>query len=98
MREPLERLAGSSSFGRGDRFHLMEHSPDTQFQILSRAAERNLTVAMELRATAWELAAAGLRTFRPELSEAEVQAEVRLLFLKPPDLQLGQARRLTVSE
>lgn len=66
----------------GYRFLLMEHVPDTHLEILSRAAERNLTVAMELRATAWELAAAGLRTFRPELSEAEVQAEVRTLFLR----------------
>jgi hypothetical protein len=49
-------------------------------ELLSRAAERNLAVAMSLRATAWQLAEAGLRTFRPELSEAEVQAEVRALF------------------
>jgi hypothetical protein len=48
--------------------------------VLSRAAERNLSVAMSLRATAWQLAEAGLRTFRPELSEDEVQAEVRALF------------------
>ena len=40
----------------------------------------NLTVAMELRATAWALAEAGLRTFRPELDEAAIQAEVRALF------------------
>lgn len=78
----LKRGARSSTIGRGYRFPLMEHVPDTHLEILSRAAERNLTVAMELRATAWELAAAGLRTFRPELSEAEVQAEVRTLFLR----------------
>jgi len=48
--------------------------------VLSRAAERNLAVAMSLRATAWQLTEAGLRTFRPELSEDEVQAEVRALF------------------
>ncbi len=48
--------------------------------VLSRAAERNLAVAMSLRATAWQLAEAGLRTFRPELSEDQVQAEVRALF------------------
>ncbi len=47
---------------------------------LSRAATVNLTVAMELRATAWALSEAGLRAFRPEISEAEVQAEVRALF------------------
>lgn len=47
---------------------------------LSDAATRNLAVAMVLRATAWRLAEAGLRTFRPELSEAEVQAEVRAQF------------------
>ncbi|MCA0375516.1 MAG: hypothetical protein LCH84_07595 [Gemmatimonadetes bacterium] len=48
--------------------------------VLSAAAARNLSVAMQLRATAWELSAAGVRTFRPELTEAEVQAEVRALF------------------
>lgn len=72
----------TSTIGHGDRFCHMEQGPNTELEILSRAAERNLTVAMELRATAWELAAAGLRAFRPELSEAEVQAEVRTLFLR----------------
>lgn len=47
---------------------------------LSEAAMRNLAVAMQLRATAWELAAAGLRAFRPEWDEARVQAEVRAQF------------------
>ena len=54
-------------------------SPD-ETERLSRAAMTNLTVAMELRATAWALAEAGLRTFRPELDEAAVQTEVRALF------------------
>jgi hypothetical protein len=54
-------------------------SPD-ETERLSRAAMTNLTVAMELRATAWALAEAGLRTFRPELDEAAIQAEVRALF------------------
>ena len=35
---------------------------------------------MELRATAWKLAEAGLRAFRPDLDEDVVQAEVRALF------------------
>lgn len=47
---------------------------------LSQTAEKNLAVATALRSTAWSLAEAGLRTFRPELSEAEVQDEVRALF------------------
>lgn len=47
---------------------------------LSRTASTNLAVAMSLRSTAWRLAEAGLRTFRPDLSEAEVQAEVRAQF------------------
>lgn len=47
---------------------------------LAEQAERHLTTAASLRRTAWELAAAGLRTFRPELAEAEVQDEVRTLF------------------
>lgn len=54
-------------------------SPD-ETERLSRAAMTNLTVAMELRATAWALAEAGLRTFRPELDEAAIQGEVRALF------------------
>ncbi len=51
-------------------------SPD----VLSQAAEANLAVAMQLRATAWELSAAGLRAFRPELTEEQVQCEVRAQF------------------
>ena len=49
-------------------------------ELLAQAASRNLAVSMSLRATAWRLAEAGLRTFRPELSEAEVQAELRAQF------------------
>jgi hypothetical protein len=48
--------------------------------VLSAAATRNLAVAMQLRETAWELSAAGIRTARPELSEEAVQVEVRALF------------------
>lgn len=48
--------------------------------VLSEAATRNLAVAMQLRETAWELSAAGIRTARPELSEEAVQVEVRALF------------------
>lgn len=47
---------------------------------VSAAATVNLQVAMELRATAWALAEAGVRAFRPELTEEEVQAEVRAQF------------------
>lgn len=47
---------------------------------LSAAATRNLRVAMELRDTAWELMAGGLRTFRPEWTEQQIQAEVRTQF------------------
>ncbi len=56
------------------------HSPAEQTVELSRIATQNLEVAYSLRATAWSLAEAGLRTFRPELSEEQVQAEVRALF------------------
>jgi hypothetical protein len=49
---------------------------------LSAVATRNLAVAMSLRSTAWSLAESGLRAFRPDLSEEEVQAEVRALFLR----------------
>ncbi len=47
---------------------------------LSRIASTNLAVSASLRATAWALAEAGLRTFRPELSEEQVQDEVRAQF------------------
>lgn len=47
---------------------------------ISRAATVNLEVAMQLRATAWALVEAGIRAFRPELSEEEVQREVRTQF------------------
>jgi hypothetical protein len=54
--------------------------PEAESDQLSLAAARNLAVAMSLRDTAWRLAEAGLRTFRPHLSEVEVQAEVRAQF------------------
>lgn len=47
---------------------------------LSEAALLNLTVAMQLRATAWALSEAALRAFRPELDEAAIAAEVRAQF------------------
>jgi hypothetical protein len=52
----------------------------TLLDVLSAAATRNLSVAMQLRETAWDLSAAGIRTARPELSEEAVQVEVRALF------------------
>jgi len=52
----------------------------TPTDLLSEAAATNLSVAMELRATAWALTAAGLRAFRPELTEDAVQAAVRAQF------------------
>ncbi len=47
---------------------------------LSQTASRNLAVAMSLRETAWRLTEAGVQTFRPSVTEAEVQAEVRAQF------------------
>ena len=58
--------------------------PTVEGDALSLIARRNLDVSMSLRATAWRLTEAGLRAFRPELSEAQVQAEVQ-----------GQFRRTT---
>lgn len=52
----------------------------SQDDVLSAHAERNLAVSASLRETAWELTAAGLRAFRPELDEEQVQAEVRTIF------------------
>ena len=53
---------------------------DSHSDPLSAAATRNLRVAMELRVTAWELMVGGLRTFRPEWTEQQIQAEVRAQF------------------
>ena len=53
---------------------------DEERDRLSAVATRNFAVAMSLRATAWQLTEAGIRAFRPELAEAEVQAEVRAQF------------------
>lgn len=55
---------------------MSDDAPDA----LSQAATTNLTVAMQLRATAWALAEAGLRAFRPELDDAAIQEEVRAQF------------------
>ena len=54
--------------------------PPRDSDVLSETAARNLAVAMSLRETAWRLTEAGVRTFRPGLTEAEVQAEVRAQF------------------
>ena len=56
-----------------------EECPATRIR-LADAATRNLAVAMSLRMTAWQLVAAGIRTFRPGLTEAEVEVEVRAQF------------------
>lgn len=66
--------------------HHAEESPSrgesnaSEADELSRVATTNLAVSASLRATAWALTEAGLRTFRPELSEQQVQAEVRAQF------------------
>ena len=44
--------------------------------------ERKLEVAHGLWQTAWELTTAGVRTREPSLSESEVRARVRELFLR----------------
>ena len=44
--------------------------------------EQKLAVAHQLRETAWELAAAGVRLRHPELAEEEVQERVRRLFAR----------------
>jgi hypothetical protein len=41
-----------------------------------------LAVAWRLRETAWQLAAAGIRMRQPGLSEDDVQARVREMFLR----------------
>ncbi len=52
--------------------------PDLHDEILRRLTpEEKLAVAHQLRETAWELTAAGIRLRHPELSEDAVQARVR---------------------
>ena len=50
--------------------------------IRAMSVEQKLAVARQLRQTAWELAAAGVRMRHPDLPEADVQARVRHLFLR----------------
>jgi hypothetical protein len=57
-------------------------SGDPYLDALRRmTAEQKLAVAQQLRATAWELKAAGIRAQHPEWPEGEVQAKVREIFL-----------------
>jgi hypothetical protein len=57
-------------------------SAENDLERLSRIATTNLTVAMQLRATAWALTEAGLRMAHPEWDETAIQAEVRNQFLR----------------
>jgi hypothetical protein len=63
-----------------DQTSVSRSLPTVEGDALSLIAGRNLDVSMSLRGTAWRLAEAGLRAVRPELSAAEVQAEVRAQF------------------
>ena len=57
--------------------------PDPYIEIVRRLTpEQKLAVALQLRDTAWQLAAAGVRLCHPELPENEVQARVREIFLR----------------
>ena len=57
--------------------------PDPYIEIVRRLTpEQKLAVALQLRDTAWQLAAAGVRLRHPELPENEVQARVREIFLR----------------
>lgn len=57
--------------------------PDPHDDIIRRLTPgEKLAVAHQLRETAWELAAAGVRLRHPELTEDEVQALVREIFLR----------------
>ncbi|MEJ7810735.1 MAG: hypothetical protein WKG32_10040 [Gemmatimonadaceae bacterium] len=46
------------------------------------SAEQKLAVAQQLRQTAWELSAAGVRLRHPEWPEDAVQARVRAIFVR----------------
>jgi hypothetical protein len=55
---------------------------DLQYRRLAgMSAAEKLAVAEELRAAAWALKRAWLRSVRPELSDAEVEDQVRQQFL-----------------
>ena len=57
--------------------------PDHYTQILRQVSPATrLAVAQQLRETAWELAAAGVRMREPELSEDAVQERVRTVFMR----------------
>ena len=57
--------------------------PDRYTQILKQLSPgTRLAVAQQLRETAWELAAAGVRMREPELSEDAVQERVRTVFMR----------------
>jgi len=56
--------------------------PDAYSEILRRLTpEQKLAVSRQLRETAWQLAAAGVRLRHPDLPEDAVQARVREAFL-----------------
>lgn len=52
---------------------------------VAATAEQKLAAAFSLRATAWELAAAGVRFRHPDLAEDAVQARVRDAFMRAVD-------------
>lgn len=57
--------------------------PDHYTEILKQVSPATrLAVAQQLRDTAWELAAAGVRMREPELSEDAVQKRVRTVFMR----------------
>ena len=56
---------------------------DVQIELLSRMSPaQKIAVAQELRATAWKLAASGVRMRDPGLSDDEVEQRVRRIFLR----------------
>jgi len=59
--------------------HAVEHRPDSPRRL---SPEAKLAIAQQLRRTAWELAAAGVRARHPEVPPEAIQERVRAIFLR----------------
>ena len=57
--------------------------PETELTLLQRLTPADkLRVAFQLRETAWQLTAAGVRLRQPQLDDAAVEERVREIFLR----------------
>jgi hypothetical protein len=60
---------------------MRSRDPEIPVEILrAMTPERKLQVAQQLRRTAWEITAAGVRNRHPGWSDDQIQEEVRVIF------------------